>query len=530
MDETEIARVGRLIKRIQRAADTLRHFPSRIRVLAHNDSDGLASGAIITKALTREGKEFQLSFHKQLTKAVLHDLTTEPNRLFLFLDFGSGMITTIQETLLARDRVPSAVGIIADHHLPQGDVYSENLIHLSPHDFDITENISGAGMTYLLARAMNPENRELAELAIIGAIGDSQMGSVGPDWTLFGLNKEILKDAVSTGKIRQDKGLRLWGRYTRPLHRALQYSVDPYIPEVSGNEDHAIAFLQEIGIDHRKPGGFRCLADLSEDEQRTLADAIIKERVTKNIDHPDHIFGDVYDLVERDEYRDANEFTTLLNACGKLGNPGLGIALCLGDPTAPPLMKKVLASYRKEIGEGIRCFYANQETLLLERDKGLYVHARDLIGEHIISNVISTVHKAGVLPEKPVFALVHAADGAIKVSARASEALVAQGLNLGKILAAAAAKAGGEGGGHRGAAGALIPIANEHMLINSIEEILMSLGGSPKPVPEPIAATPDTYDRRKQDRGEGSTPREESRPRQKVERKGLVRYFGAEDV
>ncbi len=522
MDETEVARVERLITRIQKAADLVRNFPSRVRVLAHYDSDGVSSAAILSAALHREGKDFHVSFAKQLSESVIDSLLPEPHRLYLFLDFGSGMLPAIQSQLLSRDRSPSAVAIVVDHHIPQGELYSPNLIHLNPLDVGIGENISGAGMSYLLARAMRPENKDLAELAIIGAIGDSQMGSVGPDWTLFGLNKEILKDAVAAGKVRADRGLRLWGRYTRPLHKALQYSVDPYIPGVSGSQEKAIQFLQEIGIPHLKTGGFRTLADLDQDEQKKLATAIIRERIRTDIENPDYIFGDVYELLQREEYRDANEFTTLLNACGKLGNPGLGVSLCLADPGATPRVKKLLVKYRKQIGEGIQLFYKKRAELLQEREHAVYVLAGGHIQENVISNVISTVHKSHMLPDKPVFAFVHTPEGTTKLSARASEEQVEKGVNLGAILAEAARKAGGQGGGHRGAAGAAIPRGHEEMLINAVEDILQSATNAPAVLDQHVRQTPTSPDR-----GPRAHSHEEGRQREKVEGKGLVRYFGA---
>ena len=63
------------------------------------------------------------------------------------------------------------------------------------------------------------------------------------------LNNEILETAVKHRKIKVEKGLRLFGVHTKPIHKVLEYSTDPYIPGISGNESGAIQFLHQIGIE-----------------------------------------------------------------------------------------------------------------------------------------------------------------------------------------------------------------------------------------------------------------------------------------
>jgi len=310
-------------------------------------------------------------------------------------------------------------------------------------------------------RALNPENRDLSELAIIGAIGDSQTGSIGPHWGLMGLNREILKDAEITKKIKVMKGLRLWGRYTRPIHKALQFSVDPFIPEVSGSETGAIHFLQEAGIETKRPdGSWRTLSELSHDETRKLSSGIIKERIMSGSDNPDWIFGDVYELIDKDEdFRDANEFATMLNGCGKMDQSYAGIAICLNNIGYYPDVRKILESYRREIGRGVDWIRKNRD-IIRATEHADYILAGSRISEHIISNVVSIINKSCLLPDdchKPVFAFADTDDGRIKVSARMDDSLAEKGLNLKEILETVTRTTGGEGGGHIAAGGATIP-------------------------------------------------------------------------
>ena len=94
----------------------------------------------------------------------------------------------------------------------------------------------------MFAKSISKDCEKLAHLAIIGAIGDVQETK----GELKQLNKEILQTAVKKGFLKVKKGIRLFGMQTKPLHKVLEYSTDPYIPGVTGSESGAIQFLHQI--------------------------------------------------------------------------------------------------------------------------------------------------------------------------------------------------------------------------------------------------------------------------------------------
>jgi RecJ-like exonuclease len=496
-----------------------------VRVVSHYDADGITSASIMAKTLVRMGKDFHLSMVKQLSSRVLESLAHEKRRLYVFLDMGSGQIEGIKKTL-AGSRV-----IICDHHQPGGDA-NESVVHINSTLAGIENSISGSGVTYLFCKTLNPINEDLSQLAVIGAIGDSQIDAIGLNWGLSGPNKIILKSAEAQSKIRVSKGLRLWGRYTRPLHKALAYSIDPHIPGISGSESASIQFLTDLGIPTKKGDDWRTIADLTTEEQKTLASGMIKERVRANQENPEYIFGDVYDLLDKEgDFRDANEFATILNACGKMGQASLGVALCLNVKDAFPKVKDIFESYRREIGKGISWIEANLKNPDIVKDMtGVYVFAGDNVSEHMISNVISVISHSGLLPAKPLFGIANAEDG-IKISARAHDSLVDGGLKLNEIMSSVAGQLGGEGGGHMGAAAAVIPRERQEEFINMTELILTSIigennGHEEQAKTEGRCGSPEE----RSDAGEGSQAgrhggREDTT--QKMERKGLVQYIGS---
>ena len=531
-------KVELIVAEARKIADVINSFPGEIKLISHFDCDGICSAAIFVRALGREGKQFHLSFVKKLDDHALEELMSDQRKLFLFTDLGSGKLESIQEKL-----PDGRKAIIIDHHQIQGMVFPANrdrLFHLNPVQFGVDENISGSGVSYLVARAMSPINRDLSELAIVGALGDSQMGSIGPDWGVLGLNKEILRDAEEAGKIRIEKGLRLWGRYTRPLHKALEYCDDPKIPGISGSESACIQFLHDMGIPPKTGDKWRTLADLSEEEAQKLAGGIIKERVTHGEDNPEWIFGDNYELLDKqEEFRDANEFATIINACGKLDRMDLALSMCFNDFSVADDVRKVLTSYRREIGKSISVFEKNRD-IIQEKEHGTYALVGGMISENVISNALSVVSRSGLVREKkPVFAFVDTEDGESKISARLI-GLEEPAYGLNEVIATVATELGGEGGGHRFAAGASIPKGSEQMFINRMEEILKQFNGhapdneeAAKPQKGETLNNRDTEIVKSEVKVGGRKADEQAEESgltdryKKMEGKGLVRYFNA---
>ncbi len=99
-------------------------------------------------------------------------------------------------------------------------------------------DISGAGVAFLLAMKLG-HNEDLSSLAIVGAVGDLQDMRTN---ALVGVNRGILELGVAHGFLSYEKDLKLFGRQTRPLYKLLQYSSDPYIPGLSGNEERMYRF------------------------------------------------------------------------------------------------------------------------------------------------------------------------------------------------------------------------------------------------------------------------------------------------
>jgi len=435
-----------------------------IRLISHLDADGIAAASIMIRLLNKDNRKYSISIVHHLTEPVIKALSKEAYKYFIFTDLGSGQIHLIKELL------KNKTIFILDHHKPE-DAKAENIYHVNPHHFQIdgSYEIAGSGVVYLFACEVNNELKNLAHVAIIGAIGDIQ-----EEQGFSEINKQILDIAVEVGKIKVIKGIRVFGAQTRPLHKVLEYSTNPYIPGVSGSESGAIQFLQHIGISPKNGNGWTKLVHLNDEELKRLATAIIMKRL--NEEKPEDIIGNVYILPQEDKEsptRDAKEFSTLLNACGRLGKASLGIGACLGDKKIKERAIRSMVDYKRELVNALRWYEANKESENVIKDDGyLIINARDNIMPTIVGTLASIISKSGNVKEGNfVMSMADLLDGSTKVSLRIASNKQ-KDVDLREIMKKIIDKVGGEAGGHMHAAGAIIPNEKEEVFISAAKFIL----------------------------------------------------------
>jgi RecJ-like exonuclease len=331
-----------------------------------------------------------------------------------------------------------------------------DLCHINPHLCSGDSwQIAGAGVIWHLVNALDKVNSDLAALAVIGAIGDVQENG----WQLDGENAKLLKLAITNQTLRKQKGIRIFGRKSRPLHKALAYSMDPYIPGISGDESAAVQFLADIGLSPKRDNEFITLDDLTHQEQRKLASAIIWQRTGES--DPGQIFGDIYELQIGSREVDGQEFATTLNAAGRLGQGSIGVLACLGDPEANEKLQGLMVNYRRLVGNYLK--WVRGGSGIKKTKNAIYIISRNEIDENFIGTITSICAKS-FWPDKFVIGFANTRDGQVKVSGR--------GDNLREAFTNATGSVGGEGGGHNRACGAYIPVGTEKKFIKIFEEIL----------------------------------------------------------
>lgn len=435
-----------------------------VLIVTHIDADGITSGSIAKEVLERSGIENDILFVKQLDDTYIEEIK-DKNRFVWFTDLGSGQLELVEENGLEY--------CVTDHHIPQ----HKSDFQLNPHDFGIdgSQEISGATTTYLVAVQMGL-NYDLLPLAITGAVGDLQDARNGK---LVGLNRDILMNGSKDGFITPVKDLRLFGKQTRPVYKMLEYTYDPFIPGISGNEKAALDFMERAGVSPRNGDKWLRWIDLTQEQKSLLTSEIVKACIYSNYPLPliKKIVGETYILNQEEEgteLRDATEFSTLLNATARYGYYETGLEVCMGDRgKALSKARELLLNHRRNLSDGLRLV---DEIGIVELDNVQYFHAEDKILDTIVGIVAGMCFSKANL-NKPIIAFANK-DDEIKVSARATQKLLRRGVHLADALKSASEKIGGVGGGHSIAAGATIPQGTELEFIKELDSVLANQIGN----------------------------------------------------
>ncbi|HII61583.1 DHHA1 domain-containing protein [Pyrococcus horikoshii] len=458
------------LEKIREAVDLVKfhiELGHTIRIISHRDADGITSAAILAKALAREGAKFHISIVKQVSEELVRQLKDEEYKIIIFSDLGSGSLSLIGEHLKDKSVV------ILDHHPPEPVETHEKHILANPVQFgaNSVRDLSGSGVSYFFARELNEMNKDLAYIAIVGAVGDMQEN----DGVFHGMNLDIIEDGKSLGILEVRKELRLFGRETRPLYQMLAYATNPEIPEITGDERKAIEWLRNKGFDPDKK-----YWELSDEDRKKLHDYLVIHMIKHGAgkEEIDKLIGDVVIsplYPQGDPRHEAREFATLLNATGRLNLGNLGVAVCLGDEEAFRKAMKMVEEYKKEQIEARKWLLQNWEKEVWEGENVYILYVGKNIRDTLVGIAASMAINAGLAnPEKPVivFADTDEDPNLIKGSARTTEKALERGYHLGEALRKAAEIIGGEGGGHAIAAGIRVPKARFAEFRKLIDKLL----------------------------------------------------------
>lgn len=411
-----------------------------IKIISHHDTDGITSATILIKALKKLDKTFSVKIVKQLDVQVLETLPKK--EILVFLDVGSSLL---QEISKFEDV------FILDHHEIISEV-PKNITVINPHLFD-KQAISGAGLTYLFAKHLVDESKELASLAVIGMVGDML------DRDLSKLNNQIITDAEVTIK----KGLMLYPS-TRPIHKTLEFSSSTFIPGVTGNSRGACELLREAGIE-RVNGEYKSLIELTENESSKLITAVLLRRMKK--DNTD-ILGNIYLVKMFNKLEDAREMSAMINACSRLGFSEVALLVCMGNKNARKKAEEIYASYKQHIIAALN--FASTTTEKIEGKGYLIINAKNEVKDTIIGTVASILSVSSTQEEGTlIITMAYSEGNKIKVSARVAGR---NGRNVREVLEQVTSKIGGETGGHPLAAGCFIPRESEQVFIDYLKKIL----------------------------------------------------------
>lgn len=439
-----------------------------IKVYSHIDCDGICSGAILSTILDRLNKDHEIEF---VNLDVLDNIDLNHD-LTIFSDLGSGQL--IDTNAKKGQKI-----IILDHHPPLRDLDYKNgkdytYLEINPihHGIDGSYYVCGGGLCYFLSKEFGYD--DLSWIGVLSAIGDMQNTHSGH---FEGLNEIIQQDAIDGGYLEViENDINIYGRNTRPLFVALSYFNDVKLP-ITNNTSETMAILEELGIDEKN--NRKTLNELTMEDKgklyQKLSGMIAKEVPGNYVKYISQlIIGDSYTFLQesKDSFlRDASEFSTAMNACGRNHEEKIAMEVLKGDRVAAlDELEVVNRDHRHNLAQSIEQVAEDANSNIVELENLQYFD-----GTGIKPEIVGTI--TGMILgycnwKKPIIGFTQTDDGGIKVSLRCSRLLSYDGIHFGNIIRNIASKVGGSGGGHSMACGAYIPFDKKSEFIKQFNNSL----------------------------------------------------------
>jgi len=424
-------------------------YGKKVLIVSHNDADGISSASILSYILYKLRISFNTRILKELTPLEVDSLSSEGYDFYLISDHASGLTNYLDKKIKNY--------LILDHHeIPEFEKDHDKVLNPWQFNIDGSSEISSSGVCYFLSKELDVNGGLCSSLALIGALGDRQ--DQGEGRKLCGLNEEIVKDAQKVNYLQVKKDLLIYGSETKPLHKLLAYLEEPLIPELFGKEDKCLEVLNSYQINLKEGLKWRTLSDLNEEEKKNFLSIIAY--YTKDITS---LIGERYILCYEEPHsplRDAREYATLLNACGRLKRSSLGVSLALGDRSILDSANEILSDYKKRIFN-----YINM--VQMEKRRGFYlVKGEGFLDENFTGAIASLL--IGRLGKEIILVRTTSDNSYYKVSLRSNK----EEVDLGKIIRKVCGELGEIGGGHKKAGGAKVSIQKMEDFLKLLEDEL----------------------------------------------------------
>jgi RecJ-like exonuclease len=285
----------------------------------------------------------------------------------------------------------------------------------------------------------------------------------------------IVEDGIRHKSVEvRKKDLNCYGTATRPVHLSLAYNDDPFVKGISNNPEGARQFLRKLGIRQQTPDGRWYVWEELEIEDRRRIISALAEQLIANGEKVDRLLAETYcfpDELPRTPMRNAQEYATLLNACGRWAKPAVGGAILRGDRGQAYRDAEHMLNNHRAIIRSLLQFII--DTGVKEMENLQWLHVGGKYPDTIVG-IGAGMALSKLNPEKPILIMCEVPEDTslTKCSMRTNERVVGRGIDLQQALNEASTEYGGGGGGHKIAAGAYIPKTAEQEFVIRVNRIL----------------------------------------------------------
>ena len=434
---------SKLLSTLSQAADIVRGHEF-VQVYSHYDADGVSSAAILAKTLMRTGKEFRVTLFTTLNDYNMEVIRNSKADCVIVSDLGASYIDQL-------DQMEQDV-VVLDHHTIISE--AKRVCYANPHLYGIDGMTSGCGATMclLFAVTMDERNWDLVQIAFAGIAGDRQHIN-----GVSGLNVYLLEEGTRRGYIERMQGSLI---PAGDLMTELFLCTDPYIRGVTGDVDGVAKLMSDAGVENGKS-----FMDLTEEERRRLS-SLIAIKLTQQ-----GVLLSSMEEIARDRYylkgmrMDAENLSSILNNCGRAGIGGVGIAAGMGD-------ERCLNEGAKQSRESAKLVV--EAMVDLDR-RGLnqmeHIQWFDSTDSGFTGMLCGIAMQSIGDHTKPTIGMNKSNDP-VNLSSRGMFCQLERGVDLAKAMREACASVGGQGGGHRIAAGGSVPLDKVDEFLANLDRIV----------------------------------------------------------
>ncbi len=193
------------LQEIRKGIGQLRAGGSEVALVHHNDADGLTSAAILDTALARAGFTVHRICIERVHPPIVARIHDQFPHTVFYVDLGAQAAPVISDANQGRRTT-----LILDHHHPHKPT-DPKVLNIATEFFGLSGDmdISASTAAYFFALELDKANRDLAHVAVLGAVGDDHDREGG----LVKENREALQDALEQGHVRfevNEKGREIY--------------------------------------------------------------------------------------------------------------------------------------------------------------------------------------------------------------------------------------------------------------------------------------------------------------------------------
>ncbi len=179
---------------IRKGIGLLKSGGQQVALVHHNDADGLTSAAILQTALKRAGFSVHRICIERVHPPIVARIHEQFDATIFYVDLGAQAAPVISQANQGRRNT-----LILDHHHPHQPT-DPKVLNMATEFFGLSGDmdISASTAAYFFACELDSDNRDLAYVAVLGAVGDEH----DREGRLIKENRDALQDALTQGQVR----------------------------------------------------------------------------------------------------------------------------------------------------------------------------------------------------------------------------------------------------------------------------------------------------------------------------------------